>query len=270
MWALRYTIKGSARKGIHMIYDLQKASMWKRISAFLFDAIILCIVAVLFAWLLSVALGYDGYNTALTEAYERYGEEYGIDLRMGYHEYEVLSPEETERLNAAMDALAADEGANYAYNMLIQLTLVITSLGILLAFVVMEFTIPMVLGNGQTLGKKIFGLGLMHTDGVRVNGRTLFIRTILGKYAIETMVPVLIVFMIFFGMVGLIGTLVLLGLAAVQVIMVIATRTNALLHDALATTVAVDLASQMIFNDRAAMIAYKEKAHREKVAQQAL
>lgn len=252
-----------------MVFDLQKASMWKRISAFLFDAIILCVVAVLFAWLLSVAVGYDGYNKTLTEAYARYSEEYQIDLRMGYSEYEALLPEETERLNAAMDALAADDNANYAYNILIQLTLVITSLGILMAFVVMEFTIPMALGNGQTLGKKIFGLGLMHTDGVQVNGRTMFIRAILGKYAIETMAPLLIVFMIFFGMVGLAGTLVLLGLAVVQVVMLVATRNNTLIHDALATTVAVDLASQMIFKDRAAMIAYKEKAHREQVAQQA-
>lgn len=252
-----------------MIYDLQKASMWKRISAFLFDAIILCVVAVLFAWLLSVALGYDGYSETLAEAYERYGEEYGVDLRMGYSEYEALSPEETERLNDAMAAMGADENVNYAYNMLIQLTLVITSLGIFLAFMVMEFTIPMVLGNGQTLGKKIFGLGLMHTDGVQVNGRTLFIRAILGKYAIETMAPILIMFMIFFGMIGLTGTLVLLGLTITQAVMIIATHTNALIHDALATTVAVDLASQMIFKDRAAMIAYKEKAHREQVAHQA-
>ena len=32
-----------------MIFDLQKASMWKRISAFLFDFILFGIVAVLFA-----------------------------------------------------------------------------------------------------------------------------------------------------------------------------------------------------------------------------
>ncbi len=252
-----------------MIYDIQKASMWKRISAFLFDAILLSVVAVLFAWLLSVAMGYDGYNATLTEAYARYSDEYQIDLRMDYDEYEALSPEDAARLNEAMNALYADEDASYAYNMLIQLTLTIASLGIFLAFLVMEFTIPMTLGNGQTLGKKIFGLGLMHTDGVQVNGRTMFIRAILGKYAIETMAPLLIVFMIFFGMIGLVGTLALLGLMIAQAVMLFATRNHSLIHDLLATTVAVDLPSQMIFKDRAAMIAYKEKAHREQVARQA-
>ena len=42
-----------------MIYDLQKASMWKRISAFLCDLIVFCIVAVGVAFLLSTILGID-------------------------------------------------------------------------------------------------------------------------------------------------------------------------------------------------------------------
>ncbi|MBQ8554397.1 MAG: RDD family protein [Clostridia bacterium] len=251
-----------------MIYDLQKASMWKRISAFLFDAILLSVVAVLCAWLLSVALGYDGYSATLNDAYARYGESYGVDFNMSLTEYESMTAEQAANLDAAYAALSADEEALYAYNMLIQLTLLITTFGLLLGFVVMEFTIPMLFGNGQTLGKKIFGLGLMHTDGVQVNGRTMFIRTILGKYAIETMIPVLIILMIYFNILGLIGTLVLLGIGLVQIVMVIATHTNSLIHDVLAATVAVDIGSQMIFKDRAAMIAYKEKVHAEKAARQ--
>ena len=53
-----------------MIYDLQKATMWKRISAWLFDTILLAIVAVLCAWLVSVISGFDGYNAALAERYQ--------------------------------------------------------------------------------------------------------------------------------------------------------------------------------------------------------
>ena len=51
-----------------MIYDLQKASMWKRISAAMFDGILLGIAAVLFAWLLSLALGFDGGVVRYTAA----------------------------------------------------------------------------------------------------------------------------------------------------------------------------------------------------------
>jgi len=249
-----------------MIYDLQKASMWKRISAFLFDAVLLGIAAVLFAWCLSGVLGYDGYSDALDAAYVRYGEMYGVDLNLSLTEYDALSEQEVETLNTAYAALSADEEAIRAYNMIINLTLLITSLGILAGFVVMEFIIPMKLGNGQTLGKKIFGIGLMQQDGVKVNGRVMFVRTILGKYTLETMIPVLIVMMIWFGILGLAGTLVLLGIGLVQVMMLIITQKRLVIHDALATTVAVDIASQMIFPDREAMITYKEKIHAEKAA----
>ena len=57
-----------------MIYDLQRASTWKRISAFLFDAILLSVVAVLFAWAMSGLLGYDDYTASLDSAYAYYGE----------------------------------------------------------------------------------------------------------------------------------------------------------------------------------------------------
>ena len=252
-----------------MIYDLQRASMWKRISAFLFDSILLVIVAVLFAWCLSGALGYDDYSSTLDAAYERYGEMYGVDLNLSLTEYDALTPAELENLNTAYAAMSADEEAVNAYNMIIQLTLMITSLGLLSGYLVMEFLIPLKLGNGQTLGKKIFGIALMRQDGVRIDGRILFVRTLLGKYTLETMVPVLIVMMIWFGLLGLAGTLVLLGIAAVQLVLLAVTRKRLVIHDALACTVAVDLASQMIFKDKEALIAYQEKIHAEKAARAA-
>lgn len=250
-----------------MIYDIQRASMWKRISAFLFDGILLGIAAVLFAWALSSALHFDRYNDALDAAYTRYGEAYGVNFSLSLEEYDAMTPEQRETLNAAYAALNADETAVSAYNAVVNLTLVITSLGILLAFAVLEFAVPMCLGNGQTLGKKIFGLGVMQQDGVMIDGRILFIRTFLGKYTFETMVPVLILMMIWFGILGLTGTLVLLGILLLQIIMLL--RQNRLtIHDALAATIAIDIGSQMIFPDRAAMIAYKEKLHAQKAAAQ--
>ena len=77
-----------------MIYDLQKASMWKRISAFLFDAIMVSVVAVLCAWLISVVTGFDGHYDRLTERYDHYEEEYGISFDMKLSEYEAMTAEE--------------------------------------------------------------------------------------------------------------------------------------------------------------------------------
>lgn len=251
-----------------MIYDLQKASMWKRISAFLFDLILLSIVSVLFAWVLSQVLGYDGYQQRLDEAYTRVGEEYGIDLRMPLAEYNALDDAGRATLNAAYDALSADAEANRTYSMLIQLTILISSIAILLGYLTMEFAVPLKLGDGRTLGKKVFGLAVMQNDGVRLRAVGLFIRTVLGKYAVETMIPVIILMMVFWGTIGVMGPIVLFAILAVEAAVMVGTKTNAMIHDLLAATVVVDYASQMIFDTREDLIRYKEKIHAEMAAKQ--
>ena len=239
--------------------ELQKASMWKRISAFLFDVIILGIVAVLLGWGLSALLYYDSYSRIVTDSYTRYSEEYGVDLRLTQKEYEALPEEEARKVDAGFAALNADRNALRANQMMLQLSVMIISLGFFFAYLIMEFFIPLKLGTGQTLGKKIFGIGLMKTDGVKVNGVTLFIRAILGKYAIETMVPVLIILMIYWGTIGVVGPAVIFLILIVEAVVMISTRTNSLIHDLLANTVVIDAASQRIFDSPEARAAYKAK-----------
>ena len=251
-----------------MTQDLQKASMWKRISAFLFDFIMLSIVAVLMALLLSAALGYDQLNKTVEEAYEAYGQAYGVDLRMSSAEYEQLTREEAQRVDDAFEALNNDRQAVRAHGMMLQQSVLIVSLGFFFAYLIWEFLIPLRFKDGQTLGKKIFGVGLMKQDGIKVNGVTLFIRAILGKYTIETMIPVLILLMIYWGTIGVVGPAVIFLILLVEVIVMISTPTNALIHDLLAGTVVIDEASQRIFESREEMIAYKEKQHAEMVSHQ--
>lgn len=251
-----------------MIFDLQKASMWKRFSAFLFDFILLVIAAAGVAFLLSAVLGYDKHNSALNEAYARYESEYGVVFDISQEEYMQLTEEKQEIWNEAYQALIQDKDAMYSYNMLINLTLVISTLAILSAYLILEFFVPVRFGNGQTLGKKIFGVAVMRTDGVKVTAPLLFIRTILGKFTIETMIPVLIGIMIFFNMIGIVGMLILGLILLLQVILMIATHTNSCIHDVLAKTVTVDMASQLIFETEEELVAYKNKVHAEKVARQ--
>ena len=251
-----------------MDFDLQKASMWKRISAFLFDFIMLGIVAVLFAWALSALTGYDGYSRTVTESYAKYGEEYGVDLRISRAECEALTEAEARQVDAAFAALNADRTALRANQMMLQLSVLIISLGFFFAHLLMEFFIPLKLGTGQTLGKKIFSIGLMKAEGVKVNAATLFIRAILGKYAIETMVPVLIILMIYWGTIGVVGPAVLFLILVMELIVMIATKTNSLIHDLLAGTVVIDAASQRIFDTPEELAAYKAKIAAELAARE--
>ncbi len=257
------------RKGMTVLsVDLQKASLWKRVAAWVLDLILLCVLATGFAFGLSALLGYDGYNRTLEEAYASYESRYGVQFDIDLQTYEAMTEEEKQNFNDANKALSEDEEANRAYNMLINLSLLITTGGILLAMLALEFALPLWLKNGQTVGKKVFGLGLIRTDGVKMNTMQLFVRTLLGKYTIETMIPVYLVLMMFWGMMDITGTIVLCILGITQVILLIATRTNAQLHDLMAGTVVVDIASQRIFASTEELVEYTKRIHADRAARQ--
>ena len=63
-------------------------------------------------------------------------------------------------------------------------------------------------------------------------------------------------------------TVAILGAILVgECLSLVLSRTNALIHDSIAGTVAVDMASQMIFDSQEAMLAYKKSLHAEHVSQ---
>ena len=251
-----------------MTYDIQKASITKRISAFLFDSILTGIVIVAVIWLLSAILNYNSYSENLEKAYETYENQYGINFEISQEEYLALSEDKRADYDAAYAALVADTDAMYNYNMVINLTLLMITGGVLLGIMMIEFVVPMLLGNGQTLGKKIFGIALVRQDGVKLNAMQLFTRPVLGKFTIETMLPVYMLILNFFNPIGRIGLIVIAGIGLLQLILLAVTRNNQLLHDLLAGTVAVDLASQMIFKTTDDLIAYQKRGAAEKATRQ--
>lgn len=249
-----------------MLHDIQRASMWKRISAWIFDFIVLAIVAVGLAFLLSYVLKYDTYTAKMDEIYADYEEKYGISLDISEEEYNKLTETEKEKYKEAEEAFNEDKELAYTYTMVINLTLVMISVSIFVAYLICEFAVPLLLKNGQTLGKKIFGIGVIRTNHTRINSISLFIRSILGKCTIETMVPTLIIIMIFFSRIGIVGIVILGLLLVLELAVIFSTETRSTVHDLLAMTVAVDLQSQMIFETEEDFIEYKKKLHAENVA----
>lgn len=254
---------------------LQKANFWKRISAWLLDFILLTIVATGLAAVVSAVLNYDGvfatYSAKIESYYDEYESKYGIDLNITEEQYNALSPEEKTTFDAvakeASNALAADVEAQRLYQMLYNLTIVIVAISLFFSCLILYFIVPLFFSHGQTLGKKIFGLAVMRTNCVKASNPVLFIRAMIGLYAMETMVPVLMILMIYFGMLGLTGVIVLLLLFVLQVGVLIATKTNSSIHDLLTDTVVIDFASQEVFDTEEDLIARKQQLHEEEVAQ---
>lgn len=242
--------------------DLQKASFGKRIIAAICDLILISILAVGFMAIQSSLFGYDRHINDLNSAYDRYEAQYGIEFQITQSEYEALSEDKKAAYDEAYNALIADEGVKYSYNMVINLTMLILSLSVLISVILVEFVVPLIIGNGQTVGKKIFGIALMHTDGIKVSSVQLFARAVLGKFAIEMMIPLSVIIMIFFNTIGVVGLMILLILLVAQIVCLSITKTNALLHDVLASTIAVDSMSQKIFGSREELLEYKKKVQK--------
>ena len=247
---------------------LQKASLSKRIAAWMFDGIMTAILAIGLGLLLSAVLGYDRYSDDLSAAYEKYETQYGITFDITAEEYEAMTQAEKDNYDAAYKALVADNEAMYAYNMTVNLAMGIVTFSLLFGVCIWDLLVPLLLKNGQTLGKKIFSLCLVRSDGVRVNTLQLVTRSLLGKYTIETMAPILIVMMIILGMMGGLGLGILLILIIVQLGCLLVSRNNCAIHDYMAGTVVVDIHSQTIFNSTEELIEYQKRVAAERAARQ--
>lgn len=254
-----------------MHYELQKASMPKRIAALLIDLILVAVIASGAAWMLAGVLGYDGYAETIQQSYDKYSEIYGVDLQMSRAEFDALPPEQQAKAEAgwtAMDDPAQNAVALGAKDMIHQLILIITSLSILLGIVIVEIVLPLIVKNGQTLGKKVFSLSVVRKDGIQINNVQLFVRSILGKYAVETMILVYALLALYMGVGNAVMILMAMLVIIVQLGSVIITADNCAIHDLMCGTVVVDHSSQMIFKSTDDLIAYQKKVAAERASRQ--
>lgn len=269
-----------------MICDLQKASIIKRLSAFLLDFILLSILAVGAIALFSIVVHYDArskqYNAAYVECEnlvkektEEYKQQHSITfdlLAVTQENVSELTQEQRDQYYAYRYYIDNDaqlkELSEKVFDGLLDVvgaTLTIIPLGLFVAFLILEFIIPLCLKNGQTVGKKVFGIAVIHTNGVKISTFSLFVRGVLGKYTIETMVPVFLVLMFFFNG-GLLLIIILAAILILQLVLLITTKTNSFIHDIISYTVEVDLSSQMIFSNEDDRLRYISENHNRQVS----
>ena len=245
--------------------DLQKAPFSKRLFAFLADLILSSILIVGVYFVMSAALGVDGYNEIYNERLLKYEAEYGVSFGTTEEEYAAMTPEEKDNYRAAVDAMNGDKTANEAISTSYRLTFVIFTSGIIVSTAILEFAIPLAFGDGRTLGKRLFGLGVMRREGLRIRPTVLFVRGVVGKAVLELILPVLILFSAFAGYTGFFGIAMLAAFVIAEIAAYAKSRTGAFLHDVLADTVVVDWDSQMIFDSKEALDEYinRKKADEE-------
>lgn len=268
------------------MFELKKIGFVKRASALLLDAILLAVLSTGFIFVISLICNFSVEEAKVRDYYsqwdefrheyvpevaEHYGFKYeesedGIDYTITKYNDNTGSYEKSS-LNDVLAALSDDETktermeeAFAAYSKLpppkkiyaqseyvSSLLFTMISVGVLLAYLILEFVLPIIFKNGQTVGKKVFSICLVRPNCVKITTVSLFARTVVGKYAIETMFPILLVFLFLFGGIGLLAIILFAAITLLNVIVFFASKNKTPIHDILASTVAVDKNLQMIF-----------------------
>lgn len=261
------------------MFELRRIGILKRASAWLLDVILLAVLATGFMWIISLMCNYSAEEKLANEYYaewEDFRKEYvpKIAERYGYIYSEngdsytltkdgktvalsdlIFELSETKDKDDAMQtayeaycSLTPAEKVNAQYRYVYTLLFMLVSIGILLGYIVLEFIIPLILKNGQTVGKKVFAICVVRPDCVKITGIALFARTLLGKYAVETMFPVLLVFLFFFGGLGILAIILFAALLLLNTILFFATKNRTPIHDLIAGTATADMKLQIIYS----------------------
>lgn len=270
------------------MFELRRIGIVKRASALLLDAILLAVLATGFMFVISLICDYGAQEAKATEYYEEW-ESFRKDCMAQVAQHYGFVYEETENgytvtkdgqpctlddvLNVLNEKGQTDSDmaqiynrfkslpptgqVNRQYQYVYSLLLMMISLGILLAYAVLEFIVPIILKNGQTVGKRVFSICLVRPDCVKISNLALFTRTFLGKFAFETMFPIMMIYMFLFGNLGLLALILVAALVILNIVLFFTTKNRTPIHDLLADTVAADKNLQMIFQSEEELIKKK-------------
>ena len=232
--------------------SVQKANLWKRISAWMFDAVMIIVVAMALAIPMNSIFKYDEHYAKFASIQTTYIQQaevkYGIVYDLPQEEYNLLDEAQKEDYNKKKEEaqkeinenLQKDEEAVKLTSKLIGIMIANVCLSSFIASLVWNFVIPLFLKDGRTLGKKIFGLAVVRTNCVKITAPILFVRSMIGLFAMETLAVALLCT---FGTVGIVAAL---AVQVLQIWVLVKTPTQSI-HDLLSDTIVVDYSSQRIF-----------------------
>lgn len=228
--------------------EFYKAKPIKRFVAYVIDMLLL--LAITFGVMVPMCswLGYEDSRAELVPFYEKYSQEYGIDLQISGTEYDELSQKQKEAYDKAYDAMNQDKDALYVMNKVLFAVLASAAVGFLVGYVILEVALPLILKNGQTIGKKAMKLCVMHKAHVTVSPWQVIFRAILGKYFIGTLIPMVLLALPELKIWIISGSLILALIAMTQAFIVLMSQANCGIHDKLFNTVVADFEQQHIFD----------------------
>ena len=256
-----------------MSFSLQKASFWKRISSYMIDTVLMIFLALAFSLITHTIFKVDERIDKVNAFKTQYAQDYGVDLELAQKDPSTVTKEEKadyddnyKKFEEMNKAISKDKAAQEANADFLSSLLASFAISLFASNLVLNFVVPLLFKYGRTIGKRVFGLAVIRSNGVKISPPVLFVRSVVGLYAMETMFPLIIVMMIWFGMLGIIGTIILIGFAILQLSCLFATQAHQSIHDLLTDSVVVDMASQTIYETNEELIEAQKAEAAEKAA----
>ena len=260
------------------IYEIRKATVFKRIAAFIFDALIFVILwSGVFILSESLSVGFKEASQLYTEKCLEHNLSHEVEtsdgvkgtqvwvveefLKSEYAPTECLIPEDAETNNLEIsdscmqayenfmkknnEAFGKDEVAVKAYSDVLLYRLSFFSIATLTSSLILNFALPLIFKNGQTVGKKILHIAVLSNNGIRIKNWQVFARAILGGFAIELM-PI----MLYLAAPGAFSYALTLAVvvAIVNLFLFMLTKNRTMIHDFIAGSIVINLDTTVVID----------------------
>lgn len=221
------------------------ASLKKRMAVAALDLVLALLLTALLACAFGALFGYARTVAQIDRVTTDFEIANRINLSITEEVYQSLPEAERTRYDLMIDALRHDPAMIDAYTDLVGATVGIAALSFLVAYLALEILIPLCNKHRATVGGLLLGMTLAQADLSPVRTSTLLGRVLIGKYLMETLLPVIVLIITALEVIpGLAGILILLVFAAVQIWAVAATAQHVPVHGLISGTVTANAAKQ--------------------------
>lgn len=225
------------------LFKVCKPKTIHRLAAFLIDAIVFVILFTGVLYLISLIMDFDAHYALLQEEYKKVGYLIFNEEKEKWEFLTSTAPNYEEVTKLVTENKVIMEELFFVNSFSVKSPLI----AIAIVLLVVEFIIPLILRNGQTIGMKVFSIGLISNTGIAISPIQLFARCFIGKMAVLGIIPALGILYIFLNYSGgLLGSLIVLVIYGINLFLLIRSKNNTGIQDLIANVIPVD-AKETIF-----------------------
>lgn len=215
------------------MYEIKNASLLRRFAALFIDFILVLCVYILFDKFVTYPLANQVWKVdELDQTFEKYQIEYGFLYYDKDGNKIIVEDIPQEKINQFWeDERVLEVNVQRTIYSLFQI-----SANLLFSMIIVFYTIAIFFQNGQTFGKKLLYLGVTNLNGVKIRSWQLLSRVLIGLFAVETMISIL-----------LLNVLPFITLV-VSFVLLITTKNHRALHDYISGTRVVNLQKTYVFH----------------------